>query len=233
MDAGDLEKVTTKHITSLSAAFVGGIVPGLIAIYFFKPAWLLDFDVPKLLLFSAAITMPVFIFNCFMMDGSRGNPSTYWDEKVLMSGIFITAVFSLIPLLLMYIYPGVRSFRNFFAIVILLEAMLWGTVTIAQIWRYGLSWVLGVEELEVEKVVEKVIEGMGKEFSSHDVINVMRKDYSKTYYAFMRGRPVSAGHSLIAKMISGFEGIAVERAGDVSSQNVNEKLSKCAFWKKR
>lgn len=233
MEASDLERVTTKHITSLAAAFVGGVVPGLIAIYFFKPSWLLEFDVSKLLLFSAAITLPIFVSNCFMLDSSRRNPGAYWDEKILMSSIFITAAFSLIPLYLMYIYPSARSFRNFFAVIILLEGILWCAVIIAQIWRYGLSWVLGVEELEIEKAVESAIGAMRDEFNSHDVINAIRRDSSKTYAAFMHGRPVSVGHSLIAKMISEFDGITVERLGDVSSQNVNEKISKCASWKKR
>lgn len=240
MDLDNLDKITAKNITVLSAAFVGGVVPGLVAIYFFKPAWLLAFDIPKLLFFSAAITMPVFVLNCYIIENAFERFDTYWTEKILFSSLSFTAVVCFVPLLMMYTHPSKKSFELFWAGVIGAETLFGVGIMAGKIKKYGWVWVVGGEETNIKNAVKKIIDDVepGKNFDSHAVIEAVMNKYSNAYTVFMRGHRSSLGsiaarHGQISKMIAEYDGTIVDRVGDTKSQTIYGNPGSCALWKKK
>jgi len=90
-------------------------------------------------------------------------------------------------------------------------------------------------------IVRNIIKDIGKDlfFDSHFIIDTIIRNHSDAYLRFAYENPARDKiteniHAKIAKLISGFDGILVERVtGEAISYNIRGNPSNCAIWQRK
>jgi|GEM_PF-6119126 len=233
-----LERMTATRISILVTAFAGCVAPGLLAVFFYRPNWIVELDAVKLLLLSAVISAPVFAFNCLAIENMLDRLSQYWDETILMGGVLSTAVSLYGSLWVAYAYVHGHYLRSYFILVVVMEVvllLLLGIgVMIARLSKGDKS-----KGVDIEEAIHDVVAGIpiNYVFDSHFVIEELILKHYDSYARFIRRCNVRDGrlwqaHGHIGKMIAKSEGPNFIRVDKSHSRNVNGEGSGCTAWQR-
>lgn len=91
-----LKNLKSKEIAFAFGFFLAVLAPGFLTLYQFKPELVSNYSTVKLIIFSVAITLPVFSFN-LLITGIYSTENLYSDQTLSwISSSFITT-FSFYP----------------------------------------------------------------------------------------------------------------------------------------
>jgi hypothetical protein len=129
----EARKLDRSHIVFVVGAFISVVAPGFLTIYLYKPALVGSLDTFKLLVFSAALTLPIVILNYFA--AVQLSPSKDKDHQVssLILAMAMTCVVFYLALIISYF--ALLTFKSYIATVTALQVLLFLSMFLDQ--RYS------------------------------------------------------------------------------------------------
>jgi hypothetical protein len=104
------------------AVFLATVAPGFLILYLYKPTFVKELDIFKLLLFSGSLTLPGFLLNVLFMAAATTNIKN-WSLKEDISTSSILSFFAYYIIITIAYFLGL-TFRFFIFAMIGLEAIL-------------------------------------------------------------------------------------------------------------
>jgi hypothetical protein len=129
----EARKLDRNHIVFAVGAFISVIAPGFLTIYLYKPVLVGSLDTFKLLVFSAALTLPVVILNHFA--ATQLPPSKEKDHFVssFILAMVMTCVVFYLALIISYF--ALLTFKSYIVTVAALQVLLFLSMFLDQ--RYS------------------------------------------------------------------------------------------------
>jgi arginine exporter protein ArgO len=129
----EIQKLNRSHIVFAAWAFLSVVAPGFLTIYLYKPLLVGSLDTLKLIVFSAALTLPILILNFYVVIGVP--PSENEDHQV-SSFIFAMAItFAVFYLSLSISYFALLTFKSYVVLLAVIQVLLFVSMWIDQ--RYS------------------------------------------------------------------------------------------------
>lgn len=99
-----IKRLKSKDVAFVIGLFIAVLAPGFLTLYLFQPEAIAGYDTIKVIIFSAALTLPVFSFN-LLVTGIASTESLHEDQfgPWIMSSLLTTLTFYP-ALLASYIY---------------------------------------------------------------------------------------------------------------------------------
>jgi hypothetical protein len=129
----EFRKLDRGHIVFVVGGFISVVAPGFLTIYLFKPDLVGSLDTFKLLVFSAALTLPVVILNHFA--AVQLPPSKRLDHQVSSLILAMAMTCAVFYLALVISYFALLTFKLFVATVVVLQVLLFLSMILDQ--RYS------------------------------------------------------------------------------------------------
>ena len=117
----DIKNLKIEHFAIYSIVFLSIIAPGLLLIYLYKPFYLESFGILQLILFSAALSLPMPTVNTFLTI-----ILAQAEQDDLEGHVIINMIFSFIGLYIaiMISYLWLLSFKQFLITASVLEVII-------------------------------------------------------------------------------------------------------------